>query len=1573
MTSRLNIKFLIPMVLVTLVIVAACYFAATKFVFKSAEQHAKIAERAMADGHAAIEAGNIVEGNSYYVRAADNCSAAFRKDPRNTEYLYLSMVANRSFVCTQLTEAENRLGMIFNASRLAHDATGADLDDQRQYYELLMERHRMGLLSSGALPWIAYMNESADAEVQADASNELAQYWRGVSGVYLLRNDMPPEERAEPMADLVASLERAGEDDPQLLHAMAVWHYNEAGRLRDAAGGEITEASTEQFTIGRGFSDRAYAADPQDPLVVVNHLAVLMSSPLDDELREQIGQVLLPFARRLSESEDTRAELFPAELSRVVGWLSTYTSLNPDDEEALPLALAIGERYAADKPNRPDHHQVHAQALLAHKDYEAAIPVLEQGIAATRRLGPEDYLIDLQTRVAMIAQLADANINLAMQSEGDARAAYLAAADQALTRYNNSEGADTRFHEARASYLAGRAAFVQNTPHLAVPLLENANAYYKNSDLQTLALLAKAHDANGNLGTAAEHYELLLQREPRARNERLRLVQLYTQLGGDKLALADAHISRFLEYNPGDLQALLLRANLAATLERYDTAAEIVASIGLEEYPELVATYAQHIARAGDPEQAQTLLRERLAAEPNDTGALSILLTLITDPQQQLALIDELEENGLDAEAAGRRRLVIENGGQMTIEDYRAFAEASGTDELLTLKQLYMAYAQSNQTQKMRETLAEMMVMAPHDVNVLEWRFIVALSDKDYALADRVIAEIMALPASERPRLAAGEGVFLRARVLAARAQDADTPDLRDPIRAYRRALEDNLSYAPGWVELGRLYMTQQDWPRAVESLTRAYRIQPTNLQAAMLLARSLRASGEPDLALDIYRSATRRQPNNRALREEYLALESTAGVRRLAMEQREAIRDTNPDDLQNRQALAIMLAEDSRYEDALAEIATMEADHGVTLTTAYARASVHAMAEDPQSGVDTLQGYIADRGEETDANDYLALATYLTGVGRADEAGPVYEQAMALEDPQTRRASRERAAVLARRGGLEEAAALLQDLGRSFPDEEGLRYDLALVYIAMGNATQAEATLGQVSDSAQKQKLRAQLQNQLGHTDAALAIVRDALETYEDNRELSAMEAQLLTRLADADFQAGNADRGRERLTQARAIYDRLVRSNSSLYEQRVLIARIDERLGARDAAIDQLIRLLDENPSVASARVSLFNLYINRAAALNENDPRRAELAQMALSTIAPLVQEQPENLELLRKAGFAARESGNTAAALGYAQTAYDQTGEAQDLAGLVATLLMNNQPREAIVLLDKPEHATDLAASGVLRGMHARALANSGRQDEARNLFGSLLRRAEGEADQLQIIAQIRLSSLRGEQITIVEDALGDDISSTIDLQLALIEQAQERWEDVVRRLSPWVQSPASNPQVQRQAMLSLALSYQQVSGQDNLLRAKEIYEGLLGDNPNPRDLELYNNLAYLLVDPLLGDIYSQQAIDYAKQAVALINDNMPNTTKALILDTLGWAQYRAGEHRDAIATLRQSMQHYELPVNQKHLGQVYMDMGNDDQALRYLDDARVDSDDPAERAEIQALIDQVRNRAQTPTP
>jgi tetratricopeptide (TPR) repeat protein len=287
----------------------------------------------------------------------------------------------------------------------------------------------------------------------------------------------------------------------------------------------------------------------------------------------------------------------------------------------------------------------------------------------------------------------------------------------------------------------------------------------------------------------------------------------------------------------------------------------------------------------------------------------------------------------------------------------------------------------------------------------------------------------------------------------------------------------------------------------------------------------------------------------------------------------------------------------------------------------------------------------------------------------------------------------------------------------------------------------------------------------------------------------------------------------------------------------------------------------------------------------------------------------------------------------------------------------------------VVLNRPDNAEHLANSIQLAAMRAQALANSNRGEEAANLFTNLLRRTDNPAELSIIISRIARSVMRDRAAEIVDAAIpAERMSPAIDLQLALIAQGRRDWETVIQRLTKYEDESSDSGNLMYQVHLSLALAYQESGGQDNLLRAKSIYEAMLvtyGDN-----VELLNNLAYLLTDHLLGTNHAQAAVDYAERAIALLSPSAPRLQKAMLYDTLGWAQFKAGDLDAARASLRESIAFSPLAVNHKHLGLVHMAAGDKTLAISSMSQARSAAraaNDTEQEQEIQGYLEQLRSQ------
>lgn len=94
--------------------------------------------------------------------------------------------------------------------------------------------------------------------------------------------------------------------------------------------------------------------------------------------------------------------------------------------------------------------------------------------------------------------------------------------------------------------------------------------------------------------------------------------------------------------------------------------------------------------------------------------------------------------------------------------------------------------------------------------------------------------------------------------------------------------------------------------------------------------------------------------------------------------------------------------------------------------------------------------------------------------------------------------------------------------------------------------------------------------------------------------------------------------------------------------------------------------------------------------------------------------------------------------------------------------------------------------------------------------------------------------------------------------------------------------------------------------------------------------NPEHADALNALGYTLADRT--DRY-QEALGYIQRALAL------QPEAAAILDSMGWIQYRLGNHAEALRYLRQAMERMPDPEIAAHLGEVLWALGEHKEAVK----------------------------------
>jgi tetratricopeptide (TPR) repeat protein len=209
---------------------------------------------------------------------------------------------------------------------------------------------------------------------------------------------------------------------------------------------------------------------------------------------------------------------------------------------------------------------------------------------------------------------------------------------------------------------------------------------------------------------------------------------------------------------------------------------------------------------------------------------------------------------------------------------------------------------------------------------------------------------------------------------------------------------------------------------------------------------------------------------------------------------------DTNPEDASARRYYADVLWRRGAYEEALSQ----------------AEEARRLAADDP--------GIAVQLGEM-----HLAM-------GRVDDA---YQLANAALDanPQTAGAWALRGRATARKGDLDRALADLLRALEYLPGERQLLFEAAELYRAMGRPGRALATLGALRETYAEGDEPARVPYLEGLALAALGRHADAVDAYRLAMERQTPTANLLARLAEAQFQLGQMEQAAHSVEQALAL----------------------------------------------------------------------------------------------------------------------------------------------------------------------------------------------------------------------------------------------------------------------------------------------------------------------------------------------------------------------------------------------------------------------------------------------------
>ncbi|MCL4780244.1 MAG: tetratricopeptide repeat protein [Gammaproteobacteria bacterium] len=602
----------------------------------------------------------------------------------------------------------------------------------------------------------------------------------------------------------------------------------------------------------------------------------------------------------------------------------------------------------------------------------------------------------------------------------------------------------------------------------------------------------------------------------------------------------------------------------------------------------------------------------------------------------------------------------------------------------------------------------------------------------------------------------------------------------------------------------------------------------------------------------------------------------------------------------------------------------------------------------------------------DPDYADAIILKAAADSMESIDAGLQTLDTAIARLPAEASRPLRElRVIMLSQAKRIDQVETSLQSLAADFPKEQSYQFQLAQFYTSQGRVDDAE------------QLLKGLTERDPTDTDKQLGYVQ-FLATQRDQDKAEAALREFIDQNPDANklrLALGQLLESRERPEDAKLTYQALAERSPKSAEglnARNRIVAIEIRAGKLDVAAELIDKILADAPddpeallyraglrfqekkfddAIADLRLVLRKqaeseralLLLGQAYAqkgdltlakdtyrrLLEVNPKSADgLHQLAVLHV--MGREFREAEELLRRQielkpddGLA---SGRLIEVLMAQQKTDQAEAEARRLAGVsgeaglgdfsLGRVLAQKKDYSGAAEAFRKAAAARKSDPLPLEGL-VRSLVAAGKPNDAIAVLNEQLGNADNE-----LFAKFLLGGIYGGQgdtgkaVAYLEDV----VSKKPDSIVAWQSLAGAYRKDPDTRIKVYERGLKANPGSLELTML-LGSELEMAGRQEDSIR---LYEAHLKGNPDAEPV--INNLAALLLDHRSDKESWARALELARK--------LEKAQNPAVLDTLGWAYYRAGQYAEAISVLeRVTAQAGQIPIFHYHLGMAYLASGN----------------------------------------
>ncbi len=1340
----------------------------------------------------------------------------------------------------------------------------------------------------------------------------------------------PREDRTERFHNEIQEefeqLREAGlQDDGELVYYQALALARRAGQIDQEY---LEDRRREWYGRAVEMLDEYLGEHPEDELLQVRRLRIAMQRLLDTRDRGYLAEFVEQVETLWGRMEEVvpGSEIAAVELAHIYYMLSHFAAGRVsemeglfvfDQEEMQRRAFNLLEQVAGfDIPG------LRALTLMARM--QRGLGQKEQAMATIQRVLDPGIVFSpgVEAVVAWSYQLQMRFMRLDLwleEYEETDEKGLLAKVEEELAKLEERLGEDSPHLKS----MIARFAYLQGDYRRAVAAFAEADQALGQTP-QSLLFSGLSWARLGETGQAVQKLGEYLRNPGQSMGQRrqaleaLVMAMLRMRRFEDAVLLGRRMFEEQPEWDRARLvmaQVLLVRGRFApggVRPEVLEEAEQLLQPLVAASHPEAMQQQAVLYLQTNRAEETVAMLNDYVHENPGSAWANYLLYSA-------------LRNQGEDAEATALLQRTVEFTEDSRIRQYleaaidgdQPWPNQSGILLQLALQPdqverqigVYQLLSQMQLTSEAEEVLENLSNQAPNHQQVLQLQFNRALGQQEWEQAAKVIERAAMQPETKRL------SEILHARLDLARRESLAA------VSRLQRMVEADEADSQVLFLLGIAHEQRGDLSQAQQVLEQALARRPDNVDVVRNLITVSAARGFNYQAMQYMQHALQLAPEDQQLVRTFLNYLEQFESSEQALQLRLRMAEMHPDDRDNLLHVANLYLRNRQFEEAARLLQDLRSGNPDDFSAVLLTARMHAMTDRIEQGRELLEAFLQRRGDLAGTVAWTQYAQFLQQTGaRRETVSDALERARQLEDDRQPIGSRYLAEMLMQENRPEEALPLLADLYERSNDHQ-LLLMMAEANLMRENHRQA---LSLIDTFVREHRFTGQSGLLMARAQSAAGQPREALNTLD-------RVINMAPGLAQAHFQKAqllwsHSELSRDGATVRRSL-ERALEVDPHYAEARFMLVGWSWQNNRPAEAIDHLTRLLVRHPLNTQYRAMLAQLYLSEGQyrrmreMLDEWEKLAADTDHRQASVLANLWRARME------------RAMGRQQEALDLFAAVYEQAPGDVNVFNEYLDMLLSLEHRQTVVemVADADEAVRGNPTVQIRAG---QALAAVGRDEEAMMAFLEAFTKGRAEPRFQYQVLERAWRNLRDEErwnelLSMVAPYDGEGL---VQLIRAVGDYEEGRWQEASRRLARvrGQLNPDSPVYVRSLILLAAAYSKQQLHQ-----RAEEVLSEAMRATPD--DPVLLNNLAYEVAR--IGDD-PFRAVELAEKALTLITEENVEV-RAHILDTLGYAQHKAGLSAHAETTLQRSLRLKALPSAYLNLGRVYMHQNRPREALEAL--------------------------------